>query len=405
VTATGAADRAGLLASTRVVDLAGEALSYTGRMFADLGAEVLLVEPPGGSDARRTPPLVTVAGVQVSAHFAFMSAGKRSLALDTSAAAGRALLERLLGYSDVALVPGDLDSQRARGLDPATLRAIDDRIVVVSVTAFGSSGPKRHWHGSDMLGWATSGAMYGIGDPDRPPVAPGGGLVHAAGAMNAAMGTMLALRARRRFGGHGQTVDISLQEAALSVSMEAGPLLTMEGQLQARVGRRRIAAHGVFPVQDGMVEIVAFLPTQWDSMAEWIRDELGIEEAMLPELRGNRFLYHELIEGWVLELCSRYTKQDFFHEAQRRHVPCGSINSAADLLTDPHLDAVGAWVDVAHPEAGTVRLPRAPVRIDGAAAPVGAVPAVGEHTEAVLRDLLSLSDAELVRLRADAVIA
>jgi benzylsuccinate CoA-transferase BbsE subunit len=399
----------GLLAGTRVVDSAGEGLTYAGRMFADLGADVILVEPTSGTDARRIPPLVTVRdGVSVSAHFAFMAAGKRSLAVDATVTAGREVLDRLVRASDIVLVPGDLDEQRDRGLDPATLRALSDRLIVTSVTAFGSSGPRRHWRGSDMVGWATSGAMYGIGDPDRPPLAPGGGLADAAGALNAAMGSMLALRARRRNGGAGQVVDISQQEAVLSVSMEAGPLLTMEGQGQVRVGRRRIAAHGVFPVQDGMVEIVAFLPTQWDAMAEWIHDELGVDEVMMDEFRGgsaSRFLYSDLIEGWVLELCSRYTKQAFFHEAQRRRVPCGSINSAADLLADPHLDAVGAWVDVAHPDVDSVRLPRAPVRIDSVAAPVGAVPAVGEHTDAVLRDVVGSTDDEIAALRADGTIA
>lgn len=398
----------GLLAGTRVVDVAGEALTYAGRMFADLGADVVLVEPTSGTEARHVPPLVTVRdGVVVSAHFAFMAAGKRSLALDATVPAGRAIVERLVQASDIVLVPGDLDEQHDRGLDPATLRALSDRVIVTSVTAFGSDGPRRHSRGSDMIGWATSGAMYGIGDPDRPPVAPGGGLADAASALNAAMGSMLALRARQRNGGTGQVVDISQQEAVLSVSMEAGPLLTMEGQPQLRAGRRRMAAHGVFPVQDGMVEIVAFLPTQWDAMAEWLHDELGIEEVMMDEFRGgsaSRFLYSDLIEGWVLELCSRYTKQAFFHEAQRRRVPCGSINSAADLLTDPHLEAVGAWVDVAHPEVDSVRLPRAPVRIDGVAAPVGAVPAVGEHTDAVLRDVLGADGAEIQALRASGTV-
>jgi crotonobetainyl-CoA:carnitine CoA-transferase CaiB-like acyl-CoA transferase len=177
--------------------------------------------------------------------------------------------------------------------------------------------------------------MYGIGDPDRPPLAPGGGLADAAGALNAAMGSMLALRARQRNGGTGQVVDISQQEAVLSVSMEAGPLLTMEGQGQVRVGRRSMAAHGEFPVQDGMVEIVAFLPTQWDSMAEWLHDELGVEEVMMDEFRGgsaSRFLYSDLIEGWV-SMCSRYTGQRSSRGATTSGA-CGSITTAPDLLTD-----------------------------------------------------------------------
>jgi benzylsuccinate CoA-transferase BbsE subunit len=396
-----------ILAGLRVLDLSGAALTYGGRMFADLGADVVLVEPPTGAPARQHPPLVaTTAGDTVSAHFAFMAAGKRSLALDLDTDAGSELFARLVARSDVVFVPDDVDEQRARGLEPARLRAINERVVVAAVAAFGATGPRRHWLGSDLVGWATSGAMYGMGNPGRPPVAPGGGLAQAAGALNAAVGTLLALRARTRTGS-GQTVDISQQEAVMSVAMEAGPLYALEGAQAVRVGPRRLGAHGMFPVKDGNVEVVAFLPTQWDAMAQWISDELGVEEATADAFRapGARFELREVIEAWVDELASRYTKQEFFVEAQRRRIPCGPINSAADVLADEQLAAVDAWVDVAHPECETVRLPRAPVRFDGEMTTVGAVPAVGEHTVELLRDVLGLSDAEIEHLVTDRVVA
>jgi crotonobetainyl-CoA:carnitine CoA-transferase CaiB-like acyl-CoA transferase len=375
-------------------------------MFADLGADVILVEPPNGSPGRAHPPLVDVEGAAVSAHFAFLAAGKRSVALDLDAPDGRALLDALVAVCDVALVPDAVDDQRARGLDATRLRARNPRLVVTSVSAFGTTGPRRHWRGSDLVGWASSGAMYGMGDPDRPPVAPGGGVAHAAGALNAALGTMLALRARQR-SSTGQAVDISLQEAVMSVAMEAGPLYSLEGQPQARSGPRRLGAHGMFPVQDGNVEVVAFLPTQWDAMAQWIADELGVEEATSDAFRGPsaRFEFRELIEAWTLELAGRYTKQEFFLEAQRRRIPCGPINTSADLLADPQLAAVDGWVEVAHPEVGRVRLPRGPARFDGEPTPVGAVPAIGEHTVAVLRDVLGRSDDEIVKLARDGIVS
>jgi benzylsuccinate CoA-transferase BbsE subunit len=395
-----------MLGHLRVLDLAGPALAYAGRMFADLGADVILVEPPSGAPARAHPPLVeTDDGVVVSAHFAFLAAGKRSVALDLDVPAGRALLDQLVAASDVALVPDDVDEQRTRGLDATRLRALNPRLVVTSVTGFGSTGPRRHWRSSDLIGWATSGAMFGMGDPDRPPVAPGGGVAHAAGSLNAALGTMLALRARQR-SGEGQAVDISLQEAVMSVAMEAGPLYTLEGQAQARSGPRRMGAHGMFPVQDGNVEVVAFLPTQWDAMAQWIADELGAEEATSDAFRGPsaRFEFRELIEAWTVELASRYTKQGFFLEAQRRRIPCGPINTSADLLADPQLAAVDGWVEVAHPAVGHVRLPRSPARFDGELTPVGAVPALGEHTVDVLRDVLGLTDDDIAALEREGVV-
>jgi formyl-CoA transferase len=291
-------------------------------------------------------------------------------------------------------------------MDAATLRALNERLVVTTVTAFGTSGPRRHWRGSDLIGWATSGSTIGFGDADRPPIAPGGGLGHAASALNAAVGTLLALRAERR-SGRGQAVDISLQEAVLSVGMEAGPLMTLEGRTQQRTGRLRMGAHGLFRVQDGSVEVVAVLPTQWDAMAQWLHEELGIEEATFEVFRGQamaRVASNELIETWVLELMSRYTKQAFFEEAQRRGIPCGPVNSAADLLDDPHLEAIGAWVDVEHPEVGTMRSPRGPVRFDGVPTPVGSVPAPGQHNDEILGKELGLKADRLAELRAQGVV-
>jgi crotonobetainyl-CoA:carnitine CoA-transferase CaiB-like acyl-CoA transferase len=395
-----------MLDGVRILDFSGEMLAYAGRAFADLGGQVILVEPPGGSAARRFPPLVTVDGRDVSAHFAFMAAGKQSIVVDDQHPDGRRVVEDLVAAADVALVHEDLDAARRQGIAPQELRALNDRLVVARVSAFGGTGPRRHWRGSDLVAWATSGSALQMGDRDRPPLAPGGGLADAAGALNAAMGTMLALRARQR-SGRGQEVDVSQQEAVMSVAMEAGPIFTLEGATQQRTGALRKGAWGLFPVRDGMVEIVPALPAQWDAVAEWMHDVLGVEEVKSEVFRGSsldRAPYDELIETWTLDLCSRYTKQEFFLEAQRRRVPCGPVNNAADLLEDPQLVAVGAWVDVEHPEAGSVRLPRGPMRFDGESTVVGAVPGVGGDTDAILRAVLGKSGSEIAALRASRAV-
>jgi crotonobetainyl-CoA:carnitine CoA-transferase CaiB-like acyl-CoA transferase len=378
-----------MLDGIRVLDLAGEALAYTGRVFAGLGADVILVEPPAGAPARSVPPLVrSESGHHVSAYFAFMGAGKRSVTLDDSTDAGRALLERLVGVADIVLLPDDARAARERGLDADALLALNPRVVVISVTGFGLTGPRRGWRGADLVAWAASGAALSTGDADRPPIAPGGGLAYAAGALNAAVGAMLALRARQRTG-RGQLVDISLQEAAMSVSMEAGLLHSLEGRAQRR-GARRNAAHGLYRVQDGYVEVVAYLPAQWEAIAGWIEEELGIAEAGLDTFRGepmNRQPFIDLIDAWVGDLASRYTKQAFFLEAQRRRIPCGPVNDANDVIQDPHLEAVGAWGKISHPDAGTVKTLREPVKFDGVPLRVGDVPALGADNEAIFEEL------------------
>jgi formyl-CoA transferase len=237
-------------------------------------------------------------------------------------------------------------------------------------------------------------------------VAPGGNLAYAAGALNAVAGTVLALRARSQIG-HGQLVDISLQEAVLSVTMESGPFFPLEGAAQRRVGHRRAAAQGLFPTMDGLVELLPFMPGQWDALAEWIRAELSIEEVTMDTFRGPvsaRAPFTQLIDGWVEQLTTRYTKQQFLVEAQRRGIPSGAVNEPTDLLTDPHLLAVDGWVDGEYPGVGPLRWPQPPLRLDGVPMGTGAVPTPGRDNDEIYRQELGRDDRELAALRVEGSI-
>jgi len=399
-----------LLQGLRVVDLAGERLAFAGRILADLGAEVVLVEPPGGGLARRVPPLVRApAGGLVSPHFLATAAGKRSVTADVTRPEGADLVQRLLATADVVLVTDDDETLAGRGFDPPTLQAAHEWLVITSLTPFGRSGPRRRWRGSDLVAWASSGGLGAIGDIDRGPVAPGGRLADAAGSLNAVAGTVLALRARARLG-HGQVVDVSMQEAVLSVTGESGPYFALENPgapANRRVGRRRAAAQGMYRAKDGMVELLPFMPGQWDALAAWIRDDLGIEEVTMDVFRGSpmvRAPFAELIDGWVEQLVARYAKQDFLVEAQRRAIPCGAVSEPGDLLADPHLDAVEGWVTAEVPGIGSLRFPRPPLRVDGVPMGAGAVPALGEGNDYFWGGVLGTSESELTVLAVEGVI-
>ena len=181
--------------------------------------------------------------------------------------------------------------------------------------------------------------MPAYGDPYRAPLAPRGGLAFAAGALNAVMGIMLALEARQQTG-QGQLLDISLQEAVLSVSLELSPALAADnGVTPKRVGKRRpTPPMGQYRTRDGAVVIVAYTPWQWTALAEWIRAETGIEEAASDRYHGtpaDRAPYAAQLDQWVELLTSRYSNQEFAEEAQRRGVPVSPVNTLADVLHDP----------------------------------------------------------------------
>jgi len=399
----------GLLDGVRVVDLGGAAAAYAARMFMDLGAEVVMVEPRGGGDARRVPPLArTSDGRRVSAHFAYMAAGKRSVTIAVERAPGRDLLEFLVGTADILLTTASVDDARALGLTYDEVHGRHPRLVYTSVTPFGLTGPRRRWRGDDLLGWASSAAMPSIGDTDRPPLAPGGGLAYMTAGLNAAMGAMAALATRDQTG-LGQLVDISVQEATISVAMEVSPLVVLEGGFrQQRTGKRKPAGPlGHYATKDGAVSIVAYMPDHWRVLAEWVRDETGVEEILSEEFAGTpvtRTPYAELIDSWIEGLTMRYTKADFFVEAQRRGITVAPVNTAEDVLTDAHLDATDGWVQYEAPDVGPLRAPTPPLHIDGSTATFGDVPRVGEHNRVVFVDELGIGDAEFERLVADGVI-
>ena len=398
-----------LLDGVRVVDVSGEAAAYTGRILSDLGADVVLVEPPAGSPARQVPTNVRVpSGEAVSAHFLYMAAGKRSVTIDLTNAQGQQLFRRLVDASDVLVTDAAVGEMEALGLGYDQLHAHNPDVVYTSLTPFGLTGPRRRWRGSDLVGWASSGALPAIGDPDRAPLAPGGGLAFMTGALNAAIGAMGALMARRK-GGVGQLVDVSVQEAVLSVTMEVSPLVVLEGGFDlGRTGKRRRGGPiGHYATSDGAVSIVAYMPEHWNTLAEWIREETGVEEVTSEAFAGtpiSRMHYSELVDLWIEGLTTRYTKQAFFEEAQRRGITVAPVNSARDLADDAHLRATGGWTECESPDVGALRSPPPPIPVDGRAATARPSPRLGEHNHDVFVGELGLTDDDVAALRADGVI-
>jgi benzylsuccinate CoA-transferase BbsE subunit len=370
-----------LLDAVLVLDLSDGPLSYGGRLLADLGADVILVEPPGGSPARRA------AAGQMSAAFAFTSAGKRSVTLDLDHQDGLAAFLQLADRADAVIstaLPGELER---RGIGHRSLAARNPRLVFASITPYGLRGPRRGWRGSDLTAWASSGALPAYGDPDRAPLTPREGLALSAGALNAAMGIVLALTARAQ-SGHGQLVDISLQEAVLSIAQELSPTLALDhGRLPQRFGkRRRSPPMGQYPARDGAVMIVAYTPWQWRALAEWISDQVGISQVLGGQYEGtpaDRTPYADELDRWIESLTTRYGKQEFAEEAQRRGIPVCPVNSVTDLLADPHLAATNGWIAAQSP-SGVIRMPAPALSVDGEPLPVGPIPEAGAHNAEIL---------------------
>jgi crotonobetainyl-CoA:carnitine CoA-transferase CaiB-like acyl-CoA transferase len=377
-----------------VVDLSGLAGSYGTRLLAAVGADVVKVEPPRGSRLRRLAPFVDGAPEpESSLWWAYLAMGTRSVVLDVGEEGGRDTLMRLLASADVVIEDRPPGLMEEEGIGYDVVADANPDVVWVSITPFGLRGPKRHWATSNLVAWAASGVLYTVGFPDQPPVVPGGPAqlaMHAA-AVNAAIATMLGLRARRLHG-HGQLVDLSIQEAALVLSPETGVPVFLDDRVhRTRTGNRRTLSRpfGLYPCSDGYISILVLMPRHWDSMAAWIAEVTGNDAVTDPVWHDVvlRAETAELIDSWTEELTTSMTRLEFFREAQARGIPVTPVNTIEALRTDPHLEAVGFWQETDLPADGSIAIPGAPFRTNADWWRTARAPRLGEHTDEVLAAL------------------
>jgi crotonobetainyl-CoA:carnitine CoA-transferase CaiB-like acyl-CoA transferase len=385
---------AGPLDGLRVVELASELSAPAGKLLADLGADVVVVEPPGGSVARRIGPFAGGApDPQRSLHWWYFNTSKRGLVLDLGTAEGLAELRELLGRADVLVESAAADEVTAWGLDPVAVRAEHPALVHVSVTAHGRAGGAGP-PATDLTVLAESGVVWSCGYDARPgedplpPVRPAGGHAAQVGAVLAATGTLVAVL-HRATTGRGQHVDVSLS-AALNVSTESASYAWMvAGQTVRRQTGRHAVPFETQPVQvraaDGRYVTTGFLPStaaELASVADWLA-ELGLTDRLAEAF----FLEMGVEKGGVdrnsidpVDLAIRGAARDaleliaqnldalaFFEEGQRRGFQCGVIQFPDEAFRGAQSVARGFPVPVFHEELGReVDYPGAPFRLGGA---------------------------------------
>ena len=355
----------GPLSGRRVLEVGDESGMYCGKLLADLGADVVRVERPGGDRARMLPPVRR----GLSLPFVYLNTNKRFVEWDLEAPAGREAFIELAAGVDIildAFAPGVLASQ---GLDYETLRSLiesrNPRFVMTSITGFGQSGPHRDYASSDLVVNAMGGAMYVTGDPEDPPVVLAGSQAHRMASTCAASASLIAMRHAERCG-VGQHVDISSQEVLLAVSHITGIGKYLDdGIVPVRNGTSLFASvpSGAYPCKDGLVYLMVNRPLHWKALAEWIREETGNQEVGDPMFEGPssvRIEYRELLDLFISDLTIKYTVQEIYHEGQRRHIAMTPVNRALDVLQDPHLKAQEFFVDV-EAEGATGGLQKVPM--------------------------------------------
>jgi crotonobetainyl-CoA:carnitine CoA-transferase CaiB-like acyl-CoA transferase len=394
----------GPLAGLRVLEV-GELVSaaYATKLLADLGADVVKLEAPDGDEARRRGPFpLAVEDPEASGLFLYLNANKRGIAVDLGTAGGRQVLERLAGSSDLLLHNVHPTRMPAHGLDYERLRALNDRLVMISIAPYGLVGPRAGWTATDLVSWCAGGLATLNGDrgrPDLPPLKAFGQQAGYQAGLNAAIAALGLLHGRRRTG-HGDHATISVQECLLNILELTFEYWPYCGLVASRLGAKPIQPLCFLECRDGWIFACCVEEHQWQGFVELMgRPEWAEMELFATRLdRGKNF---DALKLFLQDWCRDQSVAELYEAAQARRIPFAPASTMGDLLASPHLAARGFFAEIAHPVAGAMRVPGAPYRLSETPWRLRRpAPLLGQHTDEVLAEL-GLDD---VRLRRDGVV-
>jgi formyl-CoA transferase len=363
---------------------------YCGMQLADLGAEVIKVEhPEGGDQVRLVAPLLDGEG----SAFVRLNRNKRSIAVDLKAAEGKEIFRKLVGTADVVVENLRPGTMRDLGLDYATLRSLNPRLVYVAASGWGQDGPLRDRPGMDIMAQARSGLMSITGQPGQDPVKVGVPICDLACALYGALAATAALFARRETGA-GQYIDISLLEAGVSLAVwEAGGYFAT-GQVPGPLGsaHQTSAPYQAFRAADGWLTIGATTKFNWTALCRALGQDGLLDDSRYVDANlrhTNRESLAEAIEA----VTSTNSVEHWIAVLDQAGVPCAPIQDFGQVFNDPGLVGRDYFWDAPHPTLGTVRQLGSPMRFS--ATPVRrerAGPMLGEDSVALLMELGYTSD-------------
>ncbi len=409
-----ASNRRGALSHIRVLDMSRVlAGPWAGQVFADLGADVIKIERPGSGDDTRGwgPPYLKDSDgrdTQEAAYFLAANRGKKSVALDISRPEGQQILRQLAAQSDVLLENYKAGDLARYGLGYEDLKAINPGLIYCSITGFGQTGPMRQVAGYDFIIQGIGGLMSITGERDDLP----GGGPQKVGVAVADITTglystiaVLAALAHRTQTGEGQHIDMALLDVQVATIANMNMNYLVSGNVPRRQGNAHanIVPYQVFAAADGELVLAVGNDSQFAKFCEAAgcafaqdarfrrnADRVRNRAELVPLLES--VLKQRTVAGWVALL-------------EPLGVPVGPINNLAQVFEHPQVKSRNMRIDLPHPLSGSVPQVASPIKMSATPPQYAtAPPTLGQHTREVLRDRLDLSDEELARLKAAAVI-
>jgi crotonobetainyl-CoA:carnitine CoA-transferase CaiB-like acyl-CoA transferase len=383
---------------------------YCTKLMADLGAEVIHLEPPRtGDDARRSPPFPQdVPHPEKSGVFLFLNANKLGITLDPQLPQGKKIFEQLVRNVDVLVEDRPPKQMRRMGLDYEDLRQLNPGLIMASITPFGRSGPYEDYtaHALNISHVSGQGYLLPLSSPhfERAPTMVGGSCTDFDSGQTAAVAILSALYSRG-ITGKGQFVEVSKQEAVLSYQKVEVVIFANTGETLTRKGpKTEHLITMMFPCKNGHVISVTPLDHQWEALMklvgsdDWSAPGLSTDATRRTE---NPEALLELIGNWMKER----TKEEIWREAQALSCPVTPINSAEDVAESEQMNARGFFEEVEHPEAGRMKMPARPYHFSKTPCVLErAAPLLGEHNEMVYCERLGYDTDELRELEKAGVI-
>jgi crotonobetainyl-CoA:carnitine CoA-transferase CaiB-like acyl-CoA transferase len=373
---------------------------FCSMLLADMGADVVKIEPPEGEHTRREHEIAP----GVSASFLAVNRNKRSLVLDLKQPEGVAVLKRLVATADVLVENYRPGVAKRLGVDHETLRAINPRLIYCSISGFGQTGPYADRGGYDLIAQAMSGIMSATGGDGGPPVKVGVPITDLGAGLFAVVGILAALRARR-VTGRGQVVDTSLFEAGVALSQWEATQYWYTGEVPRGLGtaHRLNAPYQAFRASDGHFTVGAAKDNLWSRFATLLGLPNLIADPRFDTV-AHRLTHRAALEPLVEAITITRPRAHWLAQCEKAGIPAGPIYTVPEAHADPHARARGMVQELEHPQIGHVKTLGNPVKMSTTPPRLRtAAPRLGADTEAILREA-GYAEAEIASLRAARVV-
>jgi CoA:oxalate CoA-transferase len=394
-----------VLEDVRVLDFGRVVASaFCGTLLADMGADVIKIERPGGEFDRSLGPLTPDGKAMV--YELITPRNKKSITLNTRKEKGIKILDELVKQSSIVISGFTPEGNRRMGLDYNRLKQVNPGIIQVAISGYGQNGPYRNRPAFDAIAQAESGGMSYSGFPGNPPTRAALPYVDFSTSIMGAYGAMLALRHLEKTG-EGQLVDVAMMDTAFTFVAGTGVLAesTLLNRVRPQIGNNSYYNYtDAFQAKDGWVVISSIGNDIWKRFVRVMDCPDILDDPRFADDDG-RYRYRDLIQPVVSEWVARHPVSQILEVLEENRVPCGRVNDVPDLVDHPQLAAREMIVNQDYPNTGTVPAPGIPIKLSKTPGSIETnAPALGEHNTEIYGDLLNYSSAELEEMRREGLI-